>query len=595
MSSVQPVSSSPQQNEFRAIQLPEISLETATYVLILGIGIALRLLNLGNIPLTALEANGALAALSIVERTGINLATQSQLLNSLQAVSFWAFGASDFVVRMWPAIAGAFIVFSPALFRDLLGRRTALIVSSLLAISPALIAASRTANGATLSLTAALLVVAMFRKWERTESRTSLVLAGVALGAGLASGHYFITIVFLGAAALALNAWFSGSDTKQFAGIVRGLQSEALVVFLATVGSFILFSTAGVFYPAGLTNAGSMLPTWLSGWFGGLELRPFLMVPVSLVLYGPLIGILGLASAWLAMQGDKFVQRLLITTGLALIYGVIYSARESVDVIWVLAPLSIAAARFLVSIFSGGWKEGDLEITIGQAAILFLLLSFAYLNLANLDWLFRSGGDQSTNIPLLLAAGVILLFGVTTALFATGWSVELATRASTMAIVIAALALALRAGWGVGQANAGDARELWAPKTISPNARLLVASIEDISLRHVGDTHDAEITVLGQPDGPLAWLLRDFTNVNWVSALGSQIDSPVVVTNADIANPTLGSTYLGQQFAFENSWDEQLSNPRAYVGYFLFRYAPTSNDHLVIWVREDVQLFREPA
>ena len=595
MSSVQPVSSNLQQDEFRAIQLPEISLESAMYILILSIGVALRFLNLGNIPLTVLEANGALAALSLVERTGTNLATQSQLLNSLQAVSFWAFGTSDFVVRLWPAIAGAFIVLSPVLFRDLLGRRTALIVSGLLAISPAFIAASRTANGATLSLATAMLVVAMFRIWKYTENRSSLILAGVALGAGLASGHYFITIVFLGAFSFAFNTWLSGTDTKQFAGLFRGLQSETLVVFLAIAGAFILFSTAGMLYPAGITNAGSALPTWLSGWLGGLELRPVLLLPATLVLYGPLIGILGLASAWLAMQSNKFIQSLLITAGLALIYGLLYSGRQSEDVLWVLAPLSIAAARFLMTNLSGNWKKGDLELTLGQAALLFLLLSFAYLNLASFDFLFRAGGDQSTNIPLLLAAGVILLFGVTTALFATGWSAELASRASIIAIVIAALALALRAGWGVSQANAGDARELWAPKTISPNARLLVSSIEDVSLRHVGDAHDAEITVLGQLDGPLAWLLRDFTNVNWVSALGSQINSPVVITYSDIANPTLGSSYLGQQFAFENTWDEQIADPRAYVGYFLFRDAPTLNDHLVVWVREDVQLFQEPA
>lgn len=595
MSSVEQVRSGQEQGEFKVIQLPEISLETATYILILGIGIALRFLNLGNIPLTVSEANGAIAALSMVERTGTNLATQSQLLNSLQAASFWAFGASDFVVRMWPAIAGAFIVFSPALFRDLLGRRTALVVSGLLAISPAFIAASRTANGATLSLTAALLVVAMFRNWKRTENRSSLVFAGVALGAGIASGHYFITIVFLGALASVFNAWLSGADTKIFVGLLRGLQSETLVIFLSVVAAFIFFSTAGMLYPAGITNAGSAIPTWLSGWFGGLELRPFLMVPAAVILYGPLIGTLGLASAWLARQGDKIIQSLLIAAGLALIYGLIYSGRESVDVLLVLAPLSIATARFLLSIFSGNWNKGDLELTLGQAAILVLLLSFAYLNLASFDWLYQSGGDQSTNVRLLLAVGVILLFGVTTALFATGWSVELATRASIMAIVIATLALAIRAGWGVSQANAGDARELWAPKTISPNARLLVSSLEDVSLRHVGDAHDAEITVLGQPDGPLAWLLRDFTNVNWVSALGSQINSPVVITNVDITNPTLGSSYLGQQFAFENTWDEQLADPRAYVGYFLFRDAATVNDHLVVWVREDVQLFREPA
>ncbi|MFQ5410072.1 MAG: hypothetical protein ACE5FI_16815, partial [Anaerolineales bacterium] len=321
--------------------------------------------------------------------------------------------------------------------------------------------------------------------------------------------------------------------------------------------------------------------------------RTPLTVPSLIVVYEPLALALGIGGAVLAARGDRLVRRMLVSVVVGLAFGIVYSGRDSWDALWVAIPLAIAAAHVVVRTFAGSWDKGEFEVTVGQTAILLLLIVFAGLNLATFANAYETSPGDITYLSLGLALGVAALYVLSATLFASGWTTRCALRAVVASVVLAGLAVTVRAGWGVAFANAGRANELWRVEVTSPNARLMVASVEAISLRHVGDVHDVGITVQGDRNGALGWYLREFTHVVWVDSLGPAVNTPVIITPEFVTNPALGSSYLGESFAFVSRWDGRRQHPAAFVGYALFRAAPGENEHIVVWVREDVQLLRE--
>src|SRR5215203_4001936 len=110
-----------------------LSLEGALYLAVFLLALALRLLNLGAHPLNDAEARSALAVLAQL-RGGAEAAagSNSPAYFFFTYLSFFLFGASDATARLGPVLAGAALVLVPALFREALGRATALVMSLLL-------------------------------------------------------------------------------------------------------------------------------------------------------------------------------------------------------------------------------------------------------------------------------------------------------------------------------------------------------------------------------------------------------------------------------------------------------------------------------
>src|SRR5512139_307807 len=122
-----------------------ITAEAALYAAILGIAAVLRLWNLEASPLSAREAAQAVAAFG-----GASLpAGGSPLLFSVNQLLFGLVGAtvSDSGVRLAAALIGTIMVLLPCLFRSAIGRYGALAAALMLAISPTMVAASRSLDG----------------------------------------------------------------------------------------------------------------------------------------------------------------------------------------------------------------------------------------------------------------------------------------------------------------------------------------------------------------------------------------------------------------------------------------------------------------
>src|SRR5512139_255659 len=170
-----------------------ITAEAALYAAILGIAAVLRLWNLEAAPLSVREAAQAVAAFN-----GASMpAGGSPLLFGINQLLFGLFGATvnDNGVRLAAALVGTVMVLCPFLFRPAIGRYGALAAALMLAISPTMVAASRSLDGSIVSTACALAAIGFGLRYFTMQKPIDLIGLAVAIGLGLASGPSLLTIV----------------------------------------------------------------------------------------------------------------------------------------------------------------------------------------------------------------------------------------------------------------------------------------------------------------------------------------------------------------------------------------------------------------
>src|SRR5512143_3817376 len=150
-----------QTNTAEVVDTPQtgvvITAEVALYAAILGIAAVLRLWNLEASPLSTREAAQAVAAFH-----GLPMPTGgSPLLFGVNQLLFGLFGSTvnDGGVSLTAALIGMLLVALPLLFRSAIGRYGALAAALLLAISPTLVAASRSLDGSIVVATCTLAAI----------------------------------------------------------------------------------------------------------------------------------------------------------------------------------------------------------------------------------------------------------------------------------------------------------------------------------------------------------------------------------------------------------------------------------------------------
>jgi xanthine/uracil permease len=104
---------------------------------------------------------------------------------------------------------------------------------------------------------------------------------------------------------------------------------------------------------------------------------------------------------------------------------------------------------------------------VGEAVLIFLMLSLAWLNLVSLS---QSGGDiQIYRLRWVVILGTVALGVVTTVLVGLGWSRAVAQRGLVFGMVIGLGLYGLMGMWNVSQLHANGEQELWSP---SPATRM---------------------------------------------------------------------------------------------------------------------------
>src|SRR4030065_2261214 len=125
----------------------KIKAEHYLYWLAFLLALTLRLFQLGAAPLTNMEAGWALQALSVARGSGAGIGAQPAYI-LLTSQLFSILGDSNFLARLFPALAGSLLVWLPFFFRRWMSasswlHRAGLVLAFGLAFDPGMVSLSR--------------------------------------------------------------------------------------------------------------------------------------------------------------------------------------------------------------------------------------------------------------------------------------------------------------------------------------------------------------------------------------------------------------------------------------------------------------------
>jgi hypothetical protein len=586
--------------------LRKLTLEHLLYSAALILALFVRLVNLGAAPLSELEASWALQALDASPFSDGNVPQAAPPGSQpayvlLTGLLFSLLGSSEGLARLLPALAGSLLVLAPAMFRGPLGRRAALLLAFGLALDPGLAAVSRQAGGPMPALSFSMLALGF--AWLRRP-----VVAGILAGMALLSGP----AVLLGAVGLGL-AWLVfrlliGRTTpvdNETSTPEEWMPRQPLRSGLAAAGVTVLVvGTLFLLAPQGLAGWANTLPDFLSGWLRTSRVLP-LTPAAALLLYAPLPLLFAAVSAVRALVAFgrtpppvedneealepaalenqiAFLLGLLIWAVIALLIVLLYPARQVADLVWVLVPLwalaSVELARHIP-------RPPDVLVSLGQAVVIVVLFALARLNLASMSLPFTTG--ENFNLRLAVLGGLVLLLLITSLLIALGWSARAAANGLVWGVGVGLLFYTVAALWGAAHVRHNSPLELWAAPPGPGQMTLLRQTVREMARLDVG--HPGYLsTALAVDSAALRWELRDILDLVIVQQPQEAGSPTLIITDRSAQTPALASGYRGQEFIWRETpaWTGAL--PPNFTGWWLKRTGPLLQDHIILWVREDI-------
>jgi hypothetical protein len=536
------------------------------YSLIILLALALRFARLGGAPLNEFEATAALPVLELAGGGQPALGGQPGYV-LLTSLLFGLFGSSEFLARFLPALFGLVLVVLPYFWRDLLGKKVALLLAFFLAIDPGLVAISRMAAGYMLALSVALMALTAWRYGRP-------VLAGSIAALALLSSP---TVYFgVGAAVL---VWLTlRLPIRVDKAALRSSALAALVVVL--LGGTLFFNV-----PQGLAGAGQALATFFFGTpnFPGSSLNLTLFALLGYSLPALIFGGFG---AWRGWRLDETMGKALsLFAAYTFLLVLINPNRQVADLLWVLLPLWVLAAQ-VASIFLPA-PEDEPVAAIGQAALMLLLAAFLVPTLARLaDTGFLLVPASDTLLPAISSHGMIALFvlgiaGLATALIALGWSRRAAAQGLVWALALVFVLFLLSASSRFSRLETAAANELWSPGPAAGQLGILRETLADLSFWDQGQPAALPIELRSE-SAALRWALRDYAQVPSSSALPA-----VAITTGESQAPAEFAAYRGQSFALsvQRAWEIL---PPNFFAWLLFRQAPTQSQQLILWANTEL-------
>jgi hypothetical protein len=558
--------------------------EPLLYLLALGLGLAVRLIQLGALPLNDLEAKWALQALGVAQGTGPVLGSQPAYV-MLTAVLFYAYGgATNFLARLVPALVGSALLLAPRLFRDHLKPRPALILAFCLALEPGLVALSRQAGSSILAVTFLLFTWGL---WARKQFPWAGVCAGLALlsGAALWEGLVGLTLTWAILQAWARNARAAPPSGGASASSRNALRPELLRALWYALGTIVVCGSLFFLAPGGLSAWLSGLPEYASGWVHPSDVPGGLML-FSLPAYQPLGVILALIATvrgWI--QGSLRVMRLSLWLVIALLVAVFYPAHQLADLAWMLIPLWALASLELAR--SLNVQPAERRDVLGVIAVSLLILVFAWLNLLGL--LQAPVPSQDASLRTVVVFGSLFVLGVSLLLVAVGWSARIARFGAVWGVAAALSIYSFSALMSAaGLRSLPDGVDIWRSGGTLPEADLLLASVNDMSDWSDKSILSQPVTVVGIDSPALSWLLHE-RPLHAQDVLDPAAQPPILITlNQD--NAALDVAYRGQSFVWRRTptWAETAFGD--WLHWLPFHQISQQSETIILWVRSDLFL-----
>lgn len=591
------------------MQIRRVTIEHALYALAFSLALGLRLLALGSTPLNEVEAGWSLQALAISKGEQAAIGPQPGYV-IVTGFLISLVGSSNGIARFWPALSGSLLVWLPFFLLPAFettfklrsgGRIAALLLTYGLAIDPALVSLSRQAGGPMPALSYGLLALGALVAMHP-------VLGGVFAGLALLSGDF----LFPGLLSLSLSllvgyrlserpgslkaAFFPGLKSFEAGDLTPSSRRHLTGTFgLAAMSVILVAGTAFFRYPQGLAATLGGLLAYLAGW-GADPLVPALRLPASILIYQPLIvllGLAGIARSWLRAQDEGeglLLSRILsLAFVFALALAMIYPARQVTHAAWPLVFLWSLAALELVRYLPIDWQERWRIVSYGHALLFLVLLVFVGLTLTMLGR--NQAGSELANQQNLtfmrVIVGAVLMGALTTLLVALGWSWEVARRGMVWGLTAGLVLYMLSGWWALSYQPPGVSQELWRANPEPGEADLLLNTLGDLSEWNTGRRDALDVTVTSTADS-LRWLLREQTEVRYTSPRGMKGQPSVIISGADQEIPGLPAAYRGQDFIWSvrPAWQGVL--PPGFPGWLTTRAAPMQSERVILWARADL-------
>jgi hypothetical protein len=549
--------------------------ETSLYLLAFALALAVRLIGLGELPLSDAEAIPALQAHQVAGGQIPVLGADAAYVAVTSAL-FYIFSSSNALARLFPALAGVLLLLVPFLWRGRLPAHVGLILAFGLALDPGMVALSRTAGSGMLAITFSLLALT----WCY---HANLRAAGVSATLALMSGVPFWMGILPIAAVVALLLW-AGKSLKMESGAGESASMpwrDALiwgVAVFASVGS-ILFLV-----PQNIGAALSGLPAFFAAWTQPAEVSALRLV-LALLLYHPLAWLFALVSIGRGLWArDARLLGLALWFVLAFALALLSPARQVTDLAWALLPLWALSAWELARHLQVG-DATPLEAG-GLAALLAVIGAFAYFDLAAIA--NQPMDETQLQLAWVLLIGALFLAALSVALMALGWSLDSARVGATWGTVALLAIGSISAMWGVTGLRPEGSLEMWRAGSQVAQAKIMETTLNQLSDMSLGAAGRLDITLWNAPSPALRWLLREW-QVTETGALGADSSPAVVIAPLGTADLALGAAYRGQDFSwqFAPRWD-QPESPQTWVRWLVFRTFPHEIDTVVLWARTDI-------
>ncbi len=550
----------------RTRALPRVTIEVALYTALALGALCLRIIGLGDAPLTSAEARQALAAWNFINGKA-DAFIGSPLLFTANALLFALLGANDALARLVPALAGTALVLVPVLWRRELGRLGALVTSALLVVSPSLVFFSRTLDGALLAVTCALVSLAFAWRYITDRAAHAANLAAIFAALALTAAREVWTIVL----ALALWLIISRLTLSRFT-FHASRNTHYAILFVITL---LLTATTFTLRREGLGAAFDLFGAWLAG----LQPSTAFYDPLRLlVIYEPLaflFGLFALIRLSFVEVGERartFFNILTFWIVVAFVAYTIGADKNPARVVVMVVPLTMIAGWFIGDWLERAARETDVEFFIAQEipVMIFACVIGAFLYLIVVELATRGtlaitavlarvfGWERiagaTPDVQVVVALILIALVAVAFLIVATvGWA-----RARTLALALVLIGLSV---WTVRQTALlnydamRNAREYLVARAAAANVRNLERDLRDISRWRANDSITLHV-VADEKTGPLvAWILRDFSNARLaarpLAAQALLLPAPAPAPSSD----WMGQTYtLEVQRAPKTAW-----------------------------------------
>ncbi|MBM3152092.1 MAG: hypothetical protein FJZ96_07810 [Chloroflexi bacterium] len=552
--------------------------ETILFLLAFVLALLLRLGGLGVAPLSDYEAGWALQSLAVAGGEDPALDPNPAYI-FLTAVGFFIFDATNFLARIWPALAGSLLVLAPFFLRRELGPIPAAILSLGLAIDPGLLALSRLAGSPLPALVCALWA---WIAWRAARPGWAGACAALALLSGpfLWSGLLGLGIAWLAVTLLPGRRPASGDAAGR---CLTPPAWERLKPALGWgLGALLAGGSLFLVAPHGLSALAASIPAFLEGWWtpSGIPLRHLL---IALPAYAPLalvFGIAGLVRGW--VKGDRLAIGLGLWFLSALLLALLYPGRQVWHLAWALLPLwALAAQEISRCLDPQGLSAWELA---GVNLLTLAMLGFSWLDFAGLPGLIFS--DPVGQTRLMLLAGALLLLGLSLLLIALGWSEKLARIGLAWGGGLALIVFTIGAATGAAGFRPQETDELWAVNPQVTQADLLLGTVQDLSEWTLGADRSLAVTIYDIDSAALLWLFRAW-EVESTQAL-DPTQAPALVIAPQGVDLAQVASYRGQDFSWRRvvNWDQAI--PGDWLRWIAFHEMPSQDEWIVLWVREDL-------